>query len=269
MLTAGRRGARLGPDHGRARASGPGPLDRQRGRRRRRRRRDLVPAADRRSGRPAARRDLAAGLRLRGAGDHGGGRAGQSAPDRAHYLGFGRTGQPPGFALSVHHRLHQPRGDRHPGAAVRRLPGRRPVQRGDRVPASLRCPAGCASGTGPARPRRAEPPDLGTLGAGGRQGRAARPARHPGGRDRAAHRAARRLHPPARHGAVVLPALLLRPRRGGGRPARGGDPRRGSGPAGDRTARAVRRPPGPPSRPSCPSAAARGTPRRRWTCSSR
>ena len=92
----------------------------------------------------------------------------------------------------------------------------------------------------------------------------------PGGRDRTAHRDARRLRPPPGHGAVVLPALLLRARRGGGRAARSGDPSRGSGPAGDRAARAVRRPLGrPPSRPSCPSAAARGTPRQRWTCSSR
>ncbi len=116
------------------------------------------------------------------------------------------------------------------------------------------CPAGSASGSGPARPRRPEPPDLGALGAGGRQGRAARPARHPGGRDRAAHRAARRLRPPPGHGAVVLPALLLRPRRGGRRPARGGDPRRGSGPAGDRTARAVRGPgAGPQAAPAGPA----------------
>ena len=74
----------VGPDHGRPRPSRPGALDREPGRGRRRRGRDLVPAPDRRPGRPPARRDLAAGLRLRRAGDHRGRGAGQGAPHRAH-----------------------------------------------------------------------------------------------------------------------------------------------------------------------------------------
>ena len=76
-----------------------------------------------------------------GPGDHGGGRAGQGAADRAGRLGISRTGPPPGFALRLHHRLHQPRGDRHPRAADRGPPRRRPVQRGHRIPAGLRLDA--------------------------------------------------------------------------------------------------------------------------------
>jgi hypothetical protein len=199
----------------------------------------------------------------------GAGRPGQGAPHRTHCPGFGRTGPPPGFALSLHHRLHQPGGDRHPGAAVRRAPRRRPVQRGDRVPARLRLPARRPPDAGVPGPRRPEPPDLGTLGAGGRGGRAARTAGHPRGRDRVAHRDARGLRPAPGHGALVLPALLLRPRRGGRRAARRGHPRRGSGPAGGRAAELYADPALDTKPPSWLSAAARGTPRRRWTCSPR
>jgi peptide/nickel transport system ATP-binding protein len=81
---AGRRRAGVGPDHGCPRSSRPGALDREPGRRRRRRGRDLVPAPDRRAGRPPARRDVAVGLRLRRAGNHRGRRPGQGAADRTH-----------------------------------------------------------------------------------------------------------------------------------------------------------------------------------------
>ena len=40
------------------------------------------------------------------------------------------------------HRLHQPGRHRHPCAARRGPPGHRPVQRGDRLPAAVRLPAG-------------------------------------------------------------------------------------------------------------------------------
>ena len=50
-------------------------------------------------------------------------------------LESGRTGPPSGFALSLHHRLHQPGGHRHPGPAHRGPPRGRAVQRGHRVPA--------------------------------------------------------------------------------------------------------------------------------------
>jgi peptide/nickel transport system ATP-binding protein len=80
----GRRRTGIGSDHGCPRSSRPGALDREPGRRRRRRGRDLVPAPDRRAGRPPARRNLAVGLRMRWAGNHRGGRPGQGAADRTH-----------------------------------------------------------------------------------------------------------------------------------------------------------------------------------------
>src|SRR5712691_4437281 len=93
---AGRRRAGVGQDHGRPRPSRAGALDQQPGRGRRGRGRDLVPAQDRRPGRPPARRDMAAGLRLRRAGDHGGRGAGQGSPHRPRSPGSSRTGPPPG-----------------------------------------------------------------------------------------------------------------------------------------------------------------------------
>ena len=62
----------------------------RRGRRRRRRR--AAPAARRRPGRPQRGRDLAAGVRLRRPGDHRRGRAGQGAAHRAGRAGHRRAG---------------------------------------------------------------------------------------------------------------------------------------------------------------------------------
>ena len=183
---------------------------------------------------------MAAGLRLRRAGDHRGGRTGQGAEDRAHCPRSGRTGPVSGFALSLHHRLHQPGGHCHPGSAVRGPPRGRLVQRGHRVPARLRLPARRRALAGVAGSRRPEPPHLGALGVRGRRGRAARTAGQARGPDRAAHRDDRGLHPAPGHGAVVLPALLLRSRRGGRVAARRDHPGRGSRPAGDRTPGPVR-----------------------------
>ena len=95
----------------------------------------------------AAGRDVAAGLRLRRAGDDGRGRAGKGSPDRAGGPRHSRTGLTSGFALCVHHRFHQPGGHRDPRPAVRGAPRGRAVQRGHRVPARF----ASLLGVGPAR----------------------------------------------------------------------------------------------------------------------
>ena len=93
-------------------------------------------------------------------------------------------------ARRVDHRLHQPGRHRDPGAARRRAPGGRAVQRGDRLPArSRRCSAWRPEQVSP-RPRRAEPPDLDARGARRREGPAAGAARRSRRGDRRAHRAA-------------------------------------------------------------------------------
>ena len=179
--------------------------------------------------------------------------------------------RPPG---RLDRRLHQPGRHRHPGAAGRRAPRGRAVQRGDRVPALVRRAARGRAGRGRARPRRAQPPDL---GAGGAPWTA---------RDvlpRAARASTRREHRRARsscrpwlvrqlgRGALLLPALLLRPRRGGRRAARR---RRRARPQVARDGGAscwsctpTRR--WTPSPTLLASAAARSTPRPRSTCSPR
>ena len=60
----------------------------------------------------------------------------------------------------VDRRLHEPGRDRHAGAARRRPPGHRPVQRGDRPPAPVRRASSGSRRTGRARARRPQPPDL-------------------------------------------------------------------------------------------------------------
>ena len=89
-----------------------------------------------------AGRDLAAGVRLRRAGDDRRGRPGQGAahgPGRARHRRAGRRGS----TGRLDHRLHQPGRHRDPGPAPGGAPGGRAVQRGDRLPAaaSPRCSA--------------------------------------------------------------------------------------------------------------------------------
>ena len=104
-----------------------------------------------------------------------------------------------------------PVGHRHPGAAGRRASGRRAVQRGDRLPAPLRRAARRGARGGHARPRRAQPPHLGTR----RLCRRRRPAARAAGT-----RPREQVHLPlevlqrAGQRALLLPALLLRTRRG-------------------------------------------------------
>ena len=115
----------------------------------------------------------------------------------------------------VDRRLHQPGRHRHARAADRGSPGRRAVQRGDRVPAPVRDDARRAL----RRRSRSTTSGLNHLtwvrgasvdGVDRLPGAAVRaPAR-----DRRRGRAARRPAVAARRRAVVLPALLLRARRG-------------------------------------------------------
>src|SRR6516165_4418349 len=128
-----------------------------------------------RAGGPAARRNLAAGIRLHRPGDHRRRRVRQGTPDRPGRAGHRRAGPAASPSLGVDHRLHQPGGDRDPGPAGRGPPGPRAVQRGHRVPAALRRHGRRRSVPGPARPRRAQSPDLGAGGHRGRGRRAARP----------------------------------------------------------------------------------------------
>ena len=74
---------------------------------------------------------------------------------------------------------------------------------------------------GRARARRAQPPDLGPLGRVAGPGPAPRAARPLRPRARARERCPRRPAPAPRGAALLLPPLLLRPRRRAGRPAGG------------------------------------------------
>ena len=194
----------------------------------RRRGRGAAPAAGRRAGRAQPGRDLAAGVRLRRAGDDRRGRAGEGAADGPGRARHRRAGHQ-GGAGRVDHRLHQPGRHRHPSTPAGGAPRGRPVQRGDRVPASLRRLARRTPGVAGARPRRAQPPDVGAGRAGGRRGPAAGAAGVARRGDRRVGRAAARAAALAGRGAVLLPALLLRPRRGGPRAARGAVTGRGGG----------------------------------------
>ena len=228
----------VGPAHRRARPARPrsGPAgDRRRARRAdpregglagaadahrrpvRRPRRRLVhahPAAGRRAGGPARRRDAPPPVRRAGPGDDRPGRVREGAADGPAGARHRRGGGLPGRTRLVDPRLHEPRGDRHAGAAGRRAPGARAVQRGDRVPALDRGAVRGHAGPGPARPRRAQPPVVDPGGVGGRRRPAAGAAR--GRRPRGDRR--RRLRPRPRPDAardpVLLPALLLRARGG-------------------------------------------------------
>ena len=123
-------------------------------------------------------------------------------------------------------RLHQPGRDRHPRAARRGPPRGRAVQRGDRLPArAWRGMLGVDARARGRRPGRPQPPDLGARGAARRRGRAAGAARRARRRARRRGRAAAPAARRARRRAVVLPALLLRARRGGRRAAHGAVPR--------------------------------------------
>ncbi len=226
-----------------------------------------APAAGGRAGGPAPGRELAAGLRRGRPGDHRRRRPGQGAAHGAGGAGDRRAGPAAGRTVGLDRGLHQPGRDRDPGPAGRGSPRDRPVQRGHRLPAPVRVAAGRGPRAGGVGSRGAEPPDLGAGRAGGRPGRAAGSAGGAPGRDRRAHRAARRGDPGARDRALLLPALLLGPRCGGGRGADPADPGPGRGRAGARAAR-----PRTPTRrwtpsPRCwASGVAPSTPRPRWRC---
>ena len=120
------------------------------------------------------------------------------------------------------------------------------------------------------RARRPEPPDLGAFGPPGRRRRAARTARQARGRDRAAHRDARRAS--SAHLGMV-PSYYLRYYYAHDAVV---ESLRGAETRAEAVARLepscssctpTRR--WTPSRRSWPSAAGPGTPRRRWTCWSR
>ena len=160
-----------------------------------RRRRGADPAAGRRAADADQRRDVPTGVRLRRAGDDRRRRAREGAahgPGRARHRPP-RTGTRP--AGRVDRGLHQPGRHRHPGAARRRTPRGRAVQRRDRSPAGAGEAARRGTGRRDARPRRAQPPDVGARGHRGRCGPAA-----------GADRQARRLPRPS---TLELPGELL------------------------------------------------------------
>ncbi len=207
---------------------------------------------------------MAAGVRLRRPGDDRRGRPRQGAADRTGGPGHRGAG-PPDEPGRVDHRLHQPGGDRHPRPAPGRPQGGRPVQRGDRLPAEVRrAPRGHPDRRAP-RPCGAQPPHLGD-GCAARRSRGRERAAQAARRTRRHHR--RRPEPapgparPARRGPVVLPAVLLRARRGRTRTAHEAVAGLPSGGDGTRVAEDVRRP-GPTTRsPRCsPSGAGPTTPR--------
>ena len=127
-----------------------------------RRRRRAPAAAGRRAGGAQPGRDLAAGVRLRRAGDDrrravsprpcARCRSSSTSPSGS------RQASPDAWIVDFTNPV---------GIVTRALlqagsPGGRAVQRGDRLPAPLRRPARRRAGAGAARPRGAQPPDLGT-----------------------------------------------------------------------------------------------------------
>ena len=135
---------------------------------RRRRLRDRAAACGR-PGRPVPGRDDPAAVREHRAGDDGGGRVREGAPHGSDGAGAGRGDGTSRRARGVVRGLHQPDGAGDPGAAGRGSPGDGPLQRGDRVPTTVRDALRRRTGARAARTRRAQPPDLGAQGAGGRR----------------------------------------------------------------------------------------------------
>ena len=133
-------------------------------------------------------------------------------------LDIAERGAPAGPARRVDRRLHQPGRHRDPGAARRRAPGGRPVQRRHRLPAAIAAQLGVDPARVRARPRRPEPPDLDPRGCWS-TGSTCCPSCSTDERvaELAAQvNAAGRADAHARRDPVLLPALLLLHRRGRG-----------------------------------------------------
>ena len=94
------------------------------------------PAAHRRSAGTADRRDVPPRFGTIGQETTGAGGFAKALRTVPVVLELARAGRSPRRARRVDGRLHQPRRDRHPGAARWRTPRRRPVQRGDRSAAA-------------------------------------------------------------------------------------------------------------------------------------
>ena len=197
----------------------------------RRRRRRAAAAARRRAGGPRRRRDLAARVRLRRAGDDRRRWPGQGAAHRPGRPGHRRAGatmrSPDAWIVDFTNPV---------GIVTRALlsggpPGDRSVQRGHRVPAALRRAARRRARRRAARPRRPQPPDLGARRAASTAStccRSCSPSTLAGCR-RPRSSCRRGLLQRLGVGAVVLPELLLRPRRGRARAADAAVARRGGG----------------------------------------
>ena len=133
-----------------------------------------------------------------------------------------------GRARRLDRRLHQPGRDRHARAARRRPSRGRAVQRGDRLPA--RDARACSASTPSrlrGRPGRPQPPHLGARRAARRRRRAAASCSPSTASElrRAVGAAARSCSTELGAVPVLLPALLLRARRGARRAAAGATPR--------------------------------------------
>ena len=180
----------------------------------------------------------------------------EGAADRAgrprHRRGVGAARR----ARLVDPRLHEPGRDRHPGAARRRPPGDRAVQRRDRVPAPVRA-SGSASTPEPGRSSTTSGST--TCRGSGRSGSTAstgcRSSSTTGDAAVTLHGDfAARARAGARRDPVLLPALLLRDRRRRSREQRDG---RDAGRGRDRDrARAARAVPRPDARPQAGAARA-------------
>ncbi len=127
-------------------------------------------AARGRPGRPLQGRDHPAEVRLHRPGDDRSGRLREGAADRTGGPGARRGDRTPGRAGRVVRGLHQPHRARDAGAAGPRPSRDRPVQRGDRVPASVRATFRRGARARATGARGAQPPDVGAQGAGGRRG---------------------------------------------------------------------------------------------------
>ena len=187
----------------------------------RRRRLRPHPAPGRRPGGTARRRDAAAAVRADRPGDDRRGRLREGAADRA---GRARPRGADGEARRagrLDRRLHEPGRDRDPGAARRRPPGDRAVQRRDRVPATVRRAIRRRAGAGRARARRAQPPDAGTGRSGSTASIACRSCSTTDGEELAEDmRHAGRAAAADARDPVLLPPLLLPVRHGPRRAAR-------------------------------------------------
>ena len=179
-----RSGASL--DRGRARGSddAPGRLvgephadGRARRGARGRRLRDRA-AARRRPGRAVPGRDDPAAVRQHRSGDDRSGGVREGPPHGSRGAGAGRGDGPSRCAGRVVRGLHQSDRAGDAGVARRGSPGAGPLQRGDRVPTTVRDAVRRGAGARTARARRPQPPDVGAQGAGGRRRPSAGDPRH-------------------------------------------------------------------------------------------